>query len=243
MQRRTVIITGGTRGLGQGLVDGFLADDRYNVATCGRSSTPYVESKAELAPERFWFSPVDISRDAEVAEFVVSARKRFGTVDILINNAGVALDGVLPLQDMDQVDTMLNINLRGTIAMTRACTREMITRRWGRVVNITSVVGKTGYRGLSVYSMTKAGLDGFTRALSREFGSRGITVNSVAPGFLATEMTHGLTDDQKTQIVRRTPVGRLGETRDVVPLVRFLCSDDGEFITGQTIVVDGGLAS
>jgi 3-oxoacyl-[acyl-carrier protein] reductase len=230
--------------LGQGVAECFLGDERYNVVTCGRKKSEFIEQQ-EQSPnsDRFWFAPVDISQDREVADFVVAARKRFGSVDILINNAGIALDGVLPLQGIDDVDSMLRINLRGTIVMSKACSREMIVRRWGRIINITSVVGKTGYRGLSVYSLTKAGLDGFTRALAREMGERGITVNSVAPGFLATEMTHGLTEDNKRQIARRTPVGRLGEVKDVTPLVSFLCSDAASFITGQTIIVDGGLSA
>ena len=116
----------------------------------------------------------------------------------------------------------------------------MLINRWGRIVTITSIVGKSGFRGLSVYSMTKAALDGFTRSLARELGDRGITVNSVAPGFLETEMTHGLSSLQKDQIVRRTPAGRLGRSEDVNGVVKFLCSDAAEFVTGQTIIVDGG---
>lgn len=244
MKTRTVIVTGGTRGLGETIVNSFLDDPQYNVVTCGRKKTAFVEGlEGSKQQDRFWFAPLDISQTSDVQEFVVEARKRFGSVDILINNAGIALDGVLGLQDDSQIDAMVGINLRGTIAMTKACSREMLIHKWGRIVMITSIVGKTGYRGLSVYSLTKAGLDGFTRGLARELGERGITVNSVAPGFLITEMTHGLAADQQKQIMRRTPVGRLGTGKDIAPLVRFLCSDDASFITGQTIFVDGGLTA
>ena len=154
---------------------------------------------------------------------------------------GHHLAQLLPCVQRDEaVDQMIDVNLRGTIAITRTCVREMLINRWGRIVTITSIVGSSGFRGLSVYSLTKAGLDGFTRSLARELGDRGITVNSVAPGFLETEMTHGLSPQQRTQIVRRTPAGRLGTSADVAGIVKFLCSDAAEFVTGQTIFVDGG---
>lgn len=241
---RTVIVTGGSRGLGHSIVERFLGNPDFNVVTCARKSSPFIDQVAASEHrDRFWFAPLDISQEADVRTFVVRARKRFGSVDILINNAAIETNGVLGLQDMADLDSMLDINVRGTIVMTRACIREMLTRKWGRIVNITSIVGKTGYRGLSVYSLTKAGLDGFSRALARELGQRGITVNSVAPGFLLTAMTHGLAENQRQQIVRRTPIGRLGRCEDVAPLVVFLCSDEAAFITGQTICVDGGLTS
>jgi 3-oxoacyl-[acyl-carrier protein] reductase len=136
---------------------------------------------------------------------------------------------------------VVDLNLKGTIYVTRAASRVMLTRRSGSIVNISSVVGLSGYRGLSVYGATKAALDGFTRALARELGSRGITVNSVAPGYLRTEMSHGLDEAQLEQISRRTPLGRLGEPRDVARTVLFLVDPENTYITGQVIVVDGGL--
>ena len=239
---KTVVISGASRGLGAVLTKEFLADTDCNLALCARSRTEFVDSllSAEGTRDRVFFKPVDLSNRTDVQTFVKDVKQRFGSVHILINNAGVALDGVLALQTDKAVDQMIDINLKGTIAMTRACVREMLINRWGRIVTITSIVGQSGFRGLSVYSMTKAGLDGFTRSLARELGDRGVTVNSVAPGFLETEMTHGLTADQKQQIVRRTPVGRLGRSEDVAGVVKFLCSDAAEFITAQTIIVDGG---
>lgn len=239
---RTVVISGGSRGLGAVLTKAFLAEDGYNVAICSRSRSEFVESVLadDRLNRRFLFKQVDLSDRTAVREYLREIRERFGTVHVLVNNAGVALDGVVALQTDRAVDQMIDINLKGTIALTKACVREMLINRWGRIVTITSIVGKSGFRGLSVYSMTKAGLDGFTRSLARELGDRGITVNSVAPGFLETEMTHGLSPQQKDQIVRRTPAGRLGRSEDVAGVVKFLCSDAAEFVTGQTIIVDGG---
>lgn len=241
---KTAIVTGGTKGLGEALVAGLLGNPDYAVATCGRRKTGFITAQEEAhGAARFLFHPVDVAAEENARNFVMAARKRFGSVDVLINNAGIAKDGVLATQQTSDIDAMLSVNLRGSVIMARECARHMLTRRWGRIINITSIVGKTGYRGLSVYSLTKAGLDGFTRSLARELGGRGITVNSIAPGFLATEMTHGLSADQKNQIVRRTPVGRLGQPADVVSLVLFLCAEGASFITGQTICVDGGLTA
>jgi 3-oxoacyl-[acyl-carrier protein] reductase len=136
---------------------------------------------------------------------------------------------------------VVDLNLKGTFYVTRAASRAMLARRSGAIVNISSIVGLSGYRGLSVYAATKAALDGFTRSLARELGSRGITVNSVAPGYLRTEMSHGLDEAQLGQIVRRTPLGRLGEPEDVARMVLFLSAPENSYITGQVFVVDGGL--
>ena len=240
--RRTVVISGGSRGLGETIAASFLLEQEYNIAVCSRSSSRFVESIQQDPgmKDRFLFHNVDLADRGSITHFVTAIKERFGTVHILVNNAGIALDGVLALQRDEAVDQMIDVNLRGTIAITKTCVREMLINRWGRIVTITSIVGSSGFRGLSVYSLTKAGLDGFTRSLARELGDRGITVNSVAPGFLETEMTHGLSPQQRTQIVRRTPAGRLGRSADVTGIVKFLCSDAAEFVTGQTIFVDGG---
>jgi 3-oxoacyl-[acyl-carrier protein] reductase len=241
---RTVIVTGGSRGLGEGIVQAYLdAGDR--VATCARSSTPAVaawQADPTLAG-RFLFVPADLSKAADAETFVRAVIDQWHTIDVLINNAGVARDGILGLVPDDDIDTVIDLNLKGTLYITRLVSRRMLAHRRGSIVNISSIVGRSGYRGLAVYSATKAALDGLTRALARELGSRGITVNGVAPGYLRTEMSHGLDEEQLQQIVRRTPAGRLGEPADVARAVLFLTDPRNSYMTGQVLVVDGGLTS
>jgi 3-oxoacyl-[acyl-carrier protein] reductase len=241
---RSVIVTGGSRGLGAGLVQAFLdAGDR--VATCSRSRTPAIEAWAAdpALAERFHYEEVDLVDRQACDSFVRSSFDRFGGLDVLVNNAGIAREGVLGLMQDDDVETVLDLNLKGTIQVTRAAVRRMLPQGSGRVINISSVVGISGYRGLAVYGASKAALDGFTRAMARELGARRITVNSVAPGYLRTEMSLGLDEQQLTQISRRTPLGRLGESEDVAAAVLFLASEEARFVTGQVLVVDGGLTA
>ena len=242
--RGTVLVSGGSRGLGAGLVDDFLRHgDR--VVTFSRSRTERVEQWENDAEtrERFRFEEIDATDGDACGDFVKRISAEFGPIQILVNNAGVALEGLLPLFADDDVGRLLDVNIKSVVTLTRQVVRPMLMMEWGRVINISSIIGLSGYRGLSVYGATKAALDGFTRALARELGPKQITVNSVAPGYLRTEMTHGLDPAQMEQIVRRTPLGRLGEVEDVSHLVRFLCSREADFITGQTLVVDGGITS
>jgi 3-oxoacyl-[acyl-carrier protein] reductase len=239
---RVVIVTGGSRGLGAGIVRSFLASgDR--VATCARSSTPEVQAWTEdpSLADRFLLVPADLSRSSDADAFVTAVVEKWGQVDVLVNNAGVARDGILGLTPDEDIDTVVDLNIKGTIYMTRLVSRRMLARRSGWIVNISSIVGRSGYRGLAVYSATKAALDGFTRAMARELGSRGIYVNGIAPGYLRTEMSHGLDEAQLGQIVRRTPAGRLGEAEDVARAVQFLTDPANTYITGHVLVVDGGL--
>jgi 3-oxoacyl-[acyl-carrier protein] reductase len=153
----------------------------------------------------------------------------------------VARDGILALFSEEDSDAVIDLNLKATIHVTKRVVRTMLSHGGGSIVNISSIVGLTGYRGLTVYSATKAALDGFTRSLAREVGSRSITVNSVASGYLKTDMSHGLDDAQLTQIVRRTPAGRLGEPDDIARAVQFLVDRRNNWLTGHVLVVDGGL--
>ena len=239
---QVVLVTGGSTGLGAGIVADFLANGA-SVATCSRSATEATRQWAgdpQTAP-RFQHTAVDLRDRDATAAFVHEVLERFGRIDVLVNNAGVAREGMLALFDDDAVDTVIDLNLRATISVTRLVSRHMLARRSGCIVNISSIVGISGYRGLSVYGATKAALDGFTRALARELGGRGIRVNSVAPGYLRTAMTGEMEAGHLDQIARRTPLGRLGDPEDIAGVVRFLCSPEARFITGQTIVVDGGI--
>jgi 3-oxoacyl-[acyl-carrier protein] reductase len=239
---RTVVVTGGSRGLGAGIVQSFL-DSGDRVASCSRSTTPLVkewEANPDYA-DRFLFVEADIADREQSTAFIKAVIEKWGSVDVLVNNAGVARDGILALFSDDDSDTVIDLNLKATIHLTRQVVRSMLAHGGGRIGNISSIVGLTGYRGLTVYGATKAALDGFTRALARELGSRKITVNSVAPGYLRTEMSHGLDEAQLNQIVRRTPAGRLGDPDDIARAVQFLVDERNDWLTGQVLVVDGGL--
>lgn len=241
---RVVVITGGSRGLGAGIVQSYL-DSGDRVATCARSRTSEIDKWSDdpALGDRFLFAEVDLSDRQQSSDFVASVVQEWGVVDVLVNNAGVARDGILALASDDDIDTVIDLNLKGTLHMTRLVSRRMLARGSGSIVNISSIVGRSGYRGLAVYSATKAAMDGMTRALARELGSRGITVNSVAPGYLRTEMSHGLDEGQLQQIIRRTPAGRLGEPADIARIVQFLTAPENDYITGQVIVADGGLTA
>ena len=237
---RTVVITGGSRGLGAGIVQSFL-DSGDRVASCSRSTTDQVKQWESDHADRFLFVEADIADRDQSAAFIKAVIEKFGSIDVLVNNAGVARDGILALFSDDDSDTVIDLNLKATIHISRQVVRNMLAHDGGRIINISSITGLTGYRGLTVYGATKAALDGFTRGLAREVGSRKITVNSIASGYLKTEMSHGLDEGQLNQIVRRTPAGRLGEPDDIARAIQFLADERNDWLTGQVLVIDGGL--
>ena len=236
-----IIISGGSRGLGQTLVSTFLAQG-YTVATFSRSATPFIEQCQARDPQRekFCWEAVDVIDLERVKQFALSVFRRYGRIDALVNNAGIGVDGLFTLMRSEDIHRGIAVNLESAIKLTQTCLKCMLEQQRGAIVNITSVNGLRGHSGVSVYSATKAALDGMTRSLAREVGPKGIRINSVAPGYFDSEMTSDFTDGQETQIARRTPLQRLGKSEEIASVVRFLVSPEASFVTGQIIAVDGG---
>jgi 3-oxoacyl-[acyl-carrier protein] reductase len=235
------IVSGGSRGLGAAIVADLLAAG-FSVATFSRSRTKFIEETERAHPGRFYWEKCDASDQKTVTAFVLAVKATFGTVDALVNCAAVAIEGLLTLTRTDEMKQMLDVNLLGPMMLTQACAKIMLSsRKGGSVVNITSINGVRGFTGVSVYGATKAALDSLTRALAKELGPQNIRVNSVAPGYFESEMSKSLDEKARTRLIRRTPLSRLGNISDMVGIVRFLLSREAQFITGQLIVVDGGL--
>lgn len=234
------LLSGGSRGLGQALAETLLREGHV-VATFSRAPTDFIEEAERSYGDRFLWRALDALDTDGVRAFVREVVDRFDRLDVLVNNAASGAEGVLALMREEDVQRTLSLNLEAVVLLTRCCVRVMLHQGQGIILSITSVLGVRGHTGVSVYSAAKAALDGFTRSLAREVGGRGIRVNSVAPGYFESDMVRGLGDAQRRQIVRRTPMGRLATTDDLVGVIRFLSSSEARFITGQTVVVDGGL--
>ncbi|MGE0446375.1 MAG: SDR family NAD(P)-dependent oxidoreductase [Vicinamibacterales bacterium] len=235
-----VLLTGGSRGLGAALVTALL-ERGHTVSSCSRTPTRFTASLA--AEPRALHVTVDLADAPAAVQFVDAAVERFGPPEALVNCAAIAADGLLAMLAPRDLEAMTRVNVVAPLLITREVVRRMLAAHIaGCVVNVSSVGGLRGFNGLAAYGATKAALDGLTRGLARELGPRGIRVNSVAPGFVDTDMTHGLDDAQRAGIVRRTPLGRLGTVDDVVGPVLFLLSDAARFVTGQVLTVDGGLS-
>jgi 3-oxoacyl-[acyl-carrier protein] reductase len=239
---QNVIVTGGSRGLGLAMVRALAAAD-YRVIALARGSTEELTAASRAAADSggvIEFRACDLSDLGRIAPMVKALRADFGPIYGLVNNAGLGTSGILSNMRDQDIQRLIQLNTVSPILLSKYVVRSMMAQREGRIINIASIVASTGYSGLSVYSATKASLIGFTRSLAREVGQLGITVNAIAPGFIATEMTGELDESQRLTIARRSALKRMAEPIDVARSVEFLLGDAGRNVTGTTLTVDAG---
>jgi 3-oxoacyl-[acyl-carrier protein] reductase len=240
---RTVLVTGASRGLGLGIAR-KLAAAGYDVVALARQKTKQVtDASAEAKRAKhgaLHFVSFDLGVIDEIPDLVKTLRKDFGPLFGLVNNAAVGHDGALAMMHNSRIGELVRVNTLSPIVLTKYVVRSMMSEGAGRIVNVASIIGSTGYSGLSVYAATKASMIGFTRSLAREVGRLGINVNAVAPGFIDTDMTHGLAGEQRQKVVRRSALRRLAEVEDVANAVEYLLSDKARNVSGTVLTVDAG---
>ena len=238
---KVALITGSTRGIGKAIASGFAKEGATVIITGRKKETAELVAeniKTEFGVDAYGFQ-LDLSQD--IKPVWKEIENTVGKVDILVNNAGITRDTLFIRMKEEDWNTVIETNLTGTFKITQLAVKGMIKKRWGRIINITSIVGFTGNIGQVNYSTTKAGLVGFTKSLAKELASRNITVNAVAPGFIETDMTNVLAPDIKENYLKQIPLGRFGKPEDVANVVLFLASDKASYITGETIHVNGGM--
>ena len=242
MEVRIALITGASRGIGRACAQ-TLALAGYKVVLAART-LDQLEETAQLtraSGSETFVVEMDLANSESITAAIAKATKEFGKIDILVNNAGVTKDGLAVRMKKADWENVINTNLSGSFYVTQQVLQGMMRERWGRIVNISSVVGEKGNPGQANYVASKAGLIGLTKSLAMELGSRSITVNAVAPGFISTEMTHGLPEELKQRMIDETPLKRMGKPEDVAAAVKFLVSEEANFITGHVLDVNGGI--
>lgn len=239
-RNRVALVTGASRGIGKAIAESLVAN---GLSVIGTATT---EGGAEKIND--WLEPLggagmllNVTEPDSISEVISAVSSRFGAPTILVNNAGITRDNILMRMKEEEWQDVIETNLSSIFRLSKACSRGMTKARWGRIVNISSVVGSMGNAGQSNYAATKAGAEGFTRALAKELGSRAITVNAVAPGFIDTDMTAELSDDNRNLMLEQIPLGRLGAPEEIAATVAFLVGDAAGYITGETIHVNGGM--
>jgi 3-oxoacyl-[acyl-carrier protein] reductase len=239
---RVAVVTGGAKGIGRAIAT-HLAQGGAKVVVAGRSEGPLEELRAEIQAQGGEAVAVraDVAVEADADALCARTIEAFGKAEILVNNAGVTKDGLLLRMSDADWDQVIDTNLKGAFHCTRAFARPMVRQKWGRIVNIASVIGLIGNAGQTNYAASKAGLLGLTKAVAKELASRHITVNAVAPGFIETAMTDSLGEKVREGLMAQIPMGRLGKAEDVAQAVGFLCSEGAAYVTGQVLTVDGGM--
>ena len=240
---KTALVTGASRGIGRAIALRLAAEGASVAINYAGNTAKAEETKAaiEAAGGKAALFQADVSDSAQVEQMVAAVMEAFGTIDILVNNAGITRDGLLMRMKEEDFDAVLDTNLKGIFHVTKAVSKLMMKKRAGRIVNMASVVGIMGNAGQTNYAAAKAGVIGFTKSAAREFAARGITVNAVAPGFIATDMTAAMPEKAKEMTLAAIPLRRMGEPEDVANAVAFLVSDQASYITGQVVKVDGGM--
>jgi len=244
LANKVAIVTGGGRGIGRAIAL-KLAEVGATIVVNDIGDASPVDGVAEeiRAMNRESLAILaDVSLSSDVDRLVETTIATYGRIDILVNNAGITRDQLVLRMSDEDWDRVMNVNLKSVFLCTRAAVRQMIKQRWGRIINIASIVGIVGNAGQANYASAKAGIIGFTRSIAKEVASRGITANAIAPGFIDTQMTQQLEETQKQELKRRIPLGYLGTPRDVAEAVAFLASEEARYITGQVLNVDGGMA-
>jgi 3-oxoacyl-[acyl-carrier protein] reductase len=242
LEGRAAIVTGSTGGIGRAIAR-TLNEGGARCLLLGRDEERGRELLRSLAdPDRARFERCDVARADEIERSVALAKETFGGVHILVNNAGITRDNLILRMSEGDWDAVMNVNLKAQYLFTRWCAAIMLRERWGRIINITSVVGLSGNAGQANYAAAKAGIIGLTKSVAKELAGKGITANAIAPGFIETPMTDGLRDEHRAALRARIPVGRFGTPEDVANLVRFLGSNEASYINGQVLGVDGGLS-
>lgn len=239
LEGRTALVTGASRGIGKAIAVA-LANHGARVA-CAATKPGGADETAQACGNGAVSIVCNIGDSDGVASAVETVTKELGGLHILVNNAGIARDQLLMRMSDEEWDEVIDINLKGAYRTIKASVRPMMKERWGRIINLTSIVGLGGQAGQANYSAAKAGLIGLTKSVAKEFGSRGITCNAIAPGFIETDMTAALPDEMRDRITSTAAAGRLGTPEDIAAAAAFLASDDASYITGQVLVVDGGL--
>ncbi|WP_083954086.1 3-oxoacyl-[acyl-carrier-protein] reductase [Virgibacillus siamensis] len=243
LEGKNALVTGASRGIGRSIALELAkkgANVAVNYAGNEEKAQSVVDEIQQLGVKSFKVQ-ADVADEKQVKSMVKEAASEFGSIEILVNNAGVTRDNLLMRMKDEEFDQVINTNLKGVFQCTKAVSRQMMKQKYGRIVNVASIVGVSGNPGQANYVAAKAGVIGLTKSTAKEFASRNILVNAVAPGFISTDMTDALTDEQKESMLALIPLAKLGTPEDVAKVVRFLASDDASYITGQTIHIDGGM--